>query len=157
MKITFLVVGKTSEPWAIQAIQEYEHRLKHYFSFQTVVIQTPKSASKFTPDQLKQYEAEQILSFLKPGEKMVLLDEKGSMHTSEDFAQYVQKKLNAGIRNLIFVVGGPFGFAPSVYEACDERISLSKMTLTHQMVRVLFIEQLYRAGTILRNESYHHS
>lgn len=157
MKIILLVVGKTNEGWAKTAIQEYEKRLKHYVPFQLEVIPDIKSGGKLSEDQIKTKEAELILPWLKPGDVMVLLDEKGEGFTSELFAGYLQKKMNAGIRNLIFVVGGPYGFADSVYAACKERISLSKMTLTHQMVRVLFIEQIYRAMTILKGEPYHHS
>jgi 23S rRNA (pseudouridine1915-N3)-methyltransferase len=157
MKIILLVVGKTNEAWAKTAIAEYEKRLKHYLSFQVEEIPDLKSAKNLTENQIKGREAEQILSWCKPGDVMILLDEKGEQLTSEDFAGMLQKKMNAGIRNLVFVAGGPYGFAETVYSACKDRVSLSKMTLTHQMVRVFFVEQVYRAMTILYNEPYHHS
>lgn len=157
MKVILLVVGKTTDAWANTAIAQYENRLKHYLPFQVVVIPDLKSTKNLSEDQIRQREAEQILTWNKPGDTMVLLDENGTEFGSEAFAGFLQKKMNSGIRNLIFVVGGPYGFASSVYEACRERLSLSKMTLTHQMVRVFFTEQLYRAMTILNNEPYHHS
>lgn len=156
MKVILLVVGKTTDSWAKEAIAVYEMRLKHYIPFQIEVLPDLKSTKNLTEEQVKLRESELILAWQKPGDVMVLLDENGLNFGSEDFADYVQKKMSSGIRNLIFVIGGPYGFAPSVYAACKERVSLSKMTLTHQMVRVFFTEQLYRAMTILKNEPYHH-
>jgi 23S rRNA (pseudouridine1915-N3)-methyltransferase len=157
MKVILLVVGKTSDAWAKTAIAEYEKRLRHYLPFQLEVIPDLKSARNLTEEQVKVREAESILTWNKPGDVMVLLDENGESFSSEGFAGFLQKKMNAGIRNLVFVVGGPYGFAPSVYAACREKISLSKMTFSHQMVRVFFVEQIYRAMTILNGEPYHHS
>jgi 23S rRNA (pseudouridine1915-N3)-methyltransferase len=157
MKVILLVVGKTTDAWATTAIAIYEKRLKHYIPFQIEVIPDMKSTKNLTEDQIRQREAEQILAWNKPGDALVLLDENGATFDSEEYANYLQKKMNSGIRNLIFVVGGPYGFALSVYDACREKLSLSRMTLTHQMVRVFFTEQLYRAMTILNNEPYHHS
>jgi 23S rRNA (pseudouridine1915-N3)-methyltransferase len=157
MKVILLVVGKTTDAWANAAIAVYEKRLKYYLPFQVEVLPDLKSTKSLTEEQIKQREAEQILAWYKPGDVMVLLDENGKDFSSEEYADYLQKKMNSGIRNLIFVVGGPYGFASSVYDACRERIALSRMTLTHQMVRVFFTEQLYRAMTILNNEPYHHS
>jgi 23S rRNA (pseudouridine1915-N3)-methyltransferase len=157
MKVILLVVGKTTEAWANTAIAMYEKRLKHYLPFQVEVLPEVKATKSLTEDQIKQKEAELILSWNKPGDVLILLDENGANLSSEEYADFLQKKMNSGIRNLIFVVGGPYGFAPSVYAACRERVSLSRMTLTHQMVRVFFTEQLYRAMTILNNEPYHHS
>jgi 23S rRNA (pseudouridine1915-N3)-methyltransferase len=157
MKIILLVVGKTSEEWVKNAISEYENRLKHYLPFQIEVIPDLKSTKSLTENQIKIKEGEAILSWKKPGDMMVLLDENGKMHSSESFATFLQKKMNAGIRNLIFVVGGAYGFDSAVYSATTDRISLSKMTFSHQMVRVFFIEQIYRAMTILNGEPYHHS
>lgn len=156
MKIILLVVGKTNDTWAKTAIAEYEKRLKHYLPFQIEVIPDLKSTKNFTGEQVKTREAEAILAWNKPGDVMVLLDENGEQFKSEGFAGLLQKKMNSGVRNLVFVVGGPYGFASSVYAACKKRISLSKMTFSHQMVRVFFLEQLYRAMTILSNEPYHH-
>lgn len=157
MKIILLVVGKTNDSWAKTAIAEYEKRLKHYLPFVIEVIPDLKSTKSMTEEQVKARESEFILEWNKPGDLMVLLDEKGNQYSSENFAGYLQKKMNSGIKNLIFVVGGPYGFSDSVYSACRETISLSKMTFSHQMVRVFFVEQIYRAMTILSGEPYHHS
>lgn len=157
MKVILLVVGKTNDAWAKTAIAEYEKRLKHYLPFQIEVIADLKSTKSLTEDQIKVKEAESILAWNKSGDVMVLLDEKGADYTSEGFAVLMQKKMNAGVRNLIFVVGGPYGFDSAVYAAVKEKISLSRMTFSHQMVRVFFVEQIYRAMTILNNEPYHHS
>jgi len=157
MKVILLVVGKTNDAWAKTAIAEYEKRLKHYLPFQIEVVPDLKSTKNLTEDQVKAKEAESILSWNKSGDVMVLLDENGEQYSSEGFAALMQKKMNAGVRNLIFVVGGPYGFDASVYAAVKEKISLSRMTFSHQMVRVFFVEQIYRAMTILNNEPYHHS
>jgi 23S rRNA (pseudouridine1915-N3)-methyltransferase len=156
MKIVLLVVGKTNDVWAKGALGEYENRLKHYIPFQVEVIPDLKSTKNLTEEQIKAREAEAILAWSKPGDLMVLLDENGEEFSSEGFAVLLQRKMNAGIRNLVFVVGGPYGFAPSVHAVCKEKVSLSKMTFSHQMIRVIFAEQLYRAMTILSNEPYHH-
>jgi 23S rRNA (pseudouridine1915-N3)-methyltransferase len=157
MKIILLVVGKTNAAWIKTAVAEYESRLKHYIPFQIEVIPDLKTTRNLTEEQIKQKEAEAILAWNKPGDVMVLLDENGEEYTSEVFAAYLQKKMNSSIRNLILVVGGPYGFAPSVFESAREKISLSKMTFSHQMVRVFIVEQIYRAMTILHGEPYHHS
>lgn len=157
MKIILLVVGKTTDTWVQTAISLYETRIKHYLPFELVVIPTIKTAKNLTEDQVKEKEGQAILGWIKPGDAMVLLDEKGMTLTSEGFADRLQKKMNAGVRNLVFVVGGPYGFSPAVYDAVSERMSLSALTLTHQMVRILFIEQVYRAMTILKGEPYHHA
>ncbi len=156
MKIIFLVVGKTNEKWVETAIDAYEKRIKHYAPFQIEVIPEVKAAKSLTEDQVKAKEAESILPWVKPENCVILLDERGETYTSEGFATLLQKKMNAGVKNLIFVVGGPYGFSQTVYDAVKERLSLSSMTLTHQMVRVLFVEQVYRAMTILKGEPYHH-
>jgi 23S rRNA (pseudouridine1915-N3)-methyltransferase len=156
MKITLLVVGKTNESWLQTGIVTYEKRLKHYLPFQMEVIPELKTTKNLTEDQIRQKEAESILAAIKPGDSLVLLDEKGDSFTSEAFAGYLQKRMNAGIRNLVFVVGGPYGFSPAVYQAANESISLSEMTFSHQMVRLFFVEQLYRAMTIIKGEPYHH-
>ncbi|HBL72827.1 MAG TPA: 23S rRNA (pseudouridine(1915)-N(3))-methyltransferase RlmH [Bacteroidales bacterium] len=157
MKIILLVVGKTTDTWVQTAISLYEARIKHYLPFELVVIPTIKTAKNLTEDQVKEKEGQAILGWIKPGDAMVLLDEKGMTLTSEGFADRLQKKMNAGVRNLVFVVGGPYGFSPAVYDTVSERLSLSALTLTHQMVRILFIEQVYRAMTILKGEPYHHA
>lgn len=157
MKIILLVTGKTTDSYSKAAIAEYEKRLKHYLPFEIVVIPDIKNAKNLSQDMIKSKEAVQILKYNKLSDVMVLLDERGKSFTSEQFSQYLQKKMNSGIGNLIFVIGGPYGFDKSVYDAAPERISLSKMTFSHQMVRVFFVEQIYRAMTILKGEPYHHS
>lgn len=155
MNITLLVVGKTDEKYLQEGIDVYTKRLKHYVNFDLVVIPALKDQKGATPDEVKEREAALILKHTAKSDRIVLLDEHGTEHTSTGFAQYLQKQMNAGIRNLTFVIGGAFGFAPSVYAAASDKVSLSKMTFNHQMVRLFFAEQLYRAFTILNHEPYH--
>ena len=155
MNIKLIVVGKTDEKYLQQGIDVYVTRLKHYVNFEMVVIPALKDQKGASPDEVKEREASLLLRQLEKCDRVVLLDEHGEQHTSVDFAQYLQKQMNAGVRNLAFVVGGAFGFAPSVYAAASGKVSLSKMTFNHQMVRLFFVEQLYRAFTILRHEPYH--
>lgn len=155
MNIKLLTVAKTEEKYLQEGIDIYLSRLKHYVNFEMEVIPALKDIRNATPDQIKDREAEQILHRIEKSDCVVLLDEHGRQHTSVGFSQYLQKEMNAGVRNLTFVVGGAFGFAPSVYQAANDKISLSTMTFSHQMVRLFFVEQLYRAFTILRNEKYH--
>ncbi len=155
MNIKLIVVGKTDEKYLQQGIDVYVARLKHYVNFEMVVIPALKDQKGASPDEVKEREAALLLRQLEKCDRVVLLDEHGEQHTSVDFAQYLQKQMNAGVRNLAFVVGGAFGFAPCVYAAASGKVSLSKMTFNHQMVRLFFVEQLYRAFTILRHEPYH--
>lgn len=155
MNIKLIVVGKTDEKYLQQGIDVYVSRLKHYVNFEMVVIPALKDQKGASPDEVKEREASLLLRQLEKCDRVVLLDEHGEQHTSVDFAQYIQKQMNAGVRNLAFVVGGAFGFASSVYAAASGKVSLSKMTFNHQMVRLFFVEQLYRAFTILRHEPYH--
>ncbi len=155
MKITLLVVGKTTDSRLQSLIDEYQNRLTHYVGFSMVVIPELKNAKSLSEDQQKQAEGEQILRFATPANDMVLLDEHGSEYRSLEFADYLQKKMSAG-RDVLFVVGGPYGFSPAVYQRANGKISLSRMTFSHQMIRLLFVEQIYRAMTILRGEPYHH-
>ncbi len=155
MKITLIVVGKTTDSRLQSLIDEYQNRLTHYVSFSMVVIPELKNAKSLSEDQQKQAEGEQILRFATPATDMVLLDEHGSEYRSLEFADYLQKKMSAG-RDVLFVVGGPYGFSPAVYQRANGKISLSRMTFSHQMIRLLFVEQIYRAMTILRGEPYHH-
>lgn len=157
MKVTLLLVGKTTEEYAQQAISIYTDRIKHYLSFQIEIIPDLKSTKHLSEAQIKAREADAILAWVKPENQVILLDEKGSEYTSEVFAAWMQKKMNGGTRHLVFVVGGPYGFDDRVYAAVSERLSLSKMTFSHQMVRVFFVEQIYRAMTILHGEPYHHA
>ena len=155
MNIKLIVVGKTDEKYLQQGIDVYVSRLKHYVNFEMAVFPALKDQKGASPDEVKEREAALLLRQLEKCDRVVLLDEHGEQHTSVDFAQYIQKQMNAGVRNLAFVVGGAFGFAPSVYAAASGKVSLSKMIFNHQMVRLFFVEQLYRAFTILRHEPYH--
>ncbi len=157
MKVILLLSGKTGEDYARKAIKLFEERLKHYLTFEIVYLPELKRSGKISEQEQKQREAALLEPWIKPENTLVLLDERGREYTSEAFAAYLQKKMNAGLRNLVFVGGGPYGFDESVYKRVPERLSLSKMTFSHQMVRVFFVEQLYRAMTILRGEPYHHS
>lgn len=156
MKILFLVVGKTTESYFMEAISEYANRLKHYIPFDMEVILELKNAKNLSYDQQKEREADLILKSVQPGDYIVLLDEHGKEFTSVRFSEYIERKTHAVSRRLVFIVGGPYGFSPRVYEAANEKISLSKMTFSHQMIRLIFVEQLYRAMTILNHEPYHH-
>ncbi|MBO7489627.1 MAG: 23S rRNA (pseudouridine(1915)-N(3))-methyltransferase RlmH [Bacteroidales bacterium] len=155
MNIKLLVVGKTDEKYLQEGIEVYVKRLKHYVNFELTVIPALKDQKGASPEEIKSREAALILKQLEKSDRIVLLDEHGTEHTSVGFSQYLQKQMNAGVRNLTFVVGGAFGFAPEVYAAANDKVSLSKLTFNHQMVRFFFVEQLYRAFTILRNEPYH--
>lgn len=155
MKITLLVVGKTTDTHIELLIQEYQKRLTHYIPFVLQIIPELKNTKSITPEQQKQAEGELILRAITPNTDLVLLDEHGKEFRSVEFADYVQKRMSSG-RDVVFVVGGPYGFSEGVYQRANGKISLSKMTFSHQMVRLFFVEQLYRAMTILRGEPYHH-
>lgn len=155
MKITLLVVGKTTDTHIEKLIQEYQKRLVHYVPFALTVIPELKNTKSLTSQQQKQVEGELILKYITPSTDMILLDERGTEFRSIEFADYIQKKMSSG-RDIVFVVGGPYGFSESVYQRANAKISLSKMTFSHQMVRLFFVEQIYRAMTILRSEPYHH-
>ncbi len=155
MNITLLVISKTDIAYLQQGIDEYCKRLKHYVNFKLEVIPALKDQKGASPEEIKEREAVLLLKKLQDTDRIVLLDEHGKEHTSVGFSQYLQKQMNAGIRSLVFVVGGAFGFAPSVHEVAHDKISLSQMTFNHQMVRLFFVEQLYRAFTILHHEPYH--
>lgn len=156
MKILLLVVGKTDSKLMAQATDEYIRRLSHYVSFEIEVIPDVRIGSKTSPEQQKEMEGREILARLRPSDSVVLLDERGREYSSMEFASYLQKKMLSGIRRLVFVVGGPYGFSTAVYDAATERISLSRMTFSHQMIRLFFIEQIYRAMSILNHDPYHH-
>lgn len=155
MNIRLLMIGKTDEKYLQEGIEVYVKRLKHYVNFELVVIPALKDQKGASPEDIKLREAVLILKQLEKSDRVVLLDEHGTEHTSVGFSQYIQKQMNAGIRNLTFIIGGAFGFAQEVHSAANDKVSLSKMTFNHQMVRLFFVEQLYRAFTILRNEPYH--
>ncbi|HZJ37260.1 MAG TPA: 23S rRNA (pseudouridine(1915)-N(3))-methyltransferase RlmH [Gillisia sp.] len=156
MTIKLLGIGKTDHP-AIQNLTEvYINRLQFYNKFEFELIPDIKKVKNLNENQQKQKEGELILSKLIASDFVVLLDEGGKQFTSEAFSEYIQKRLNSGLKKLVFVIGGPYGFSEAVYNRADSTISLSKMTFSHQMVRLFFTEQLYRAFTILKNEPYHH-
>lgn len=155
MKITLLVVGKTTDTHIETLIQEYQKRLTHYIPFALHVIPELKNTKALTTEQQKQVEGELILHAITPATDLILLDEHGKEFRSIEYADYLQKKMSAG-RDVVFVVGGPYGFSEAVYQRSNSKISLSKMTFSHQMVRLFFVEQVYRAMTILRGEPYHH-
>ena len=152
MKIALIVIGKTDAGYFVEAINEYKNRLVHYIPFEMEVIPDIKNVKNLSESQQKEREGDLILKALQPGDYLVLLDEKGKEFTSVQFSTYIERKT----KRLVFVVGGPYGFSDAVYKAAAEKISLSKMTFSHQMIRLIFIEQLYRAMTILNNEPYHH-
>lgn len=155
MKITLLVVGKTTDIHIDSLIQEYLKRLTHYVPFALQVIPEIKNTKALTPEQQKQAEGELILRAVAPNTKMILLDEHGKEFRSIEYAEYLQKVMLSG-QDMVVAVGGPYGFSDAVYQRANGKISLSKMTFSHQMVRLFFVEQTYRAMTILRGEPYHH-
>jgi 23S rRNA (pseudouridine1915-N3)-methyltransferase len=156
MTIKLIVLGKTDSSRLIELIDEYQNRLKHYIKFEIETIPDIRNNKNLSETQQKEKEGEAILSKLNTTDFLVLLDENGKQYTSVEFSGYLQKKMNSGLKQLVLVVGGPYGFSDAVYQKCQDKISLSKMTFSHQMVRLFIVEQLYRAFTILRNEPYHH-
>ena len=156
MKITLLVIGKTEADYLKKGIDVYLKRLEHYLPFSLEVIPALKNTKNLTEEQQKQKEGELILTQIKPGDYLVLLDENGKQFSSVKFAGYIEKMMIAGTRSMIFVIGGPYGFSEQVYQKANSKISLSEMTFSHQMVRLIFVEQVYRAMTILKGEPYHH-
>lgn len=156
MKVTFLVVGRTIDKHLTTLINDYAERVKHYIPFEMVVVPELKNTKALSAEQQKERESELLQKQLRPGDHIVLLDEGGREFRSMEFAAYLEKKQAQAARRLVFIVGGPYGFAPAIYALANEKVSLSKMTFSHQMVRLFFVEQLYRAMTILRGEPYHH-
>ena len=156
MNIKLLAIGKTDDKNLQALLNEYIKRLTFYVKFDLEVIPDVKNAKNMSIDQQKEKEGNLLLAKVGSGDWVLLLDEKGKKYTSLQFADFLQKRMNSGIKNLIFVIGGPYGFSPEVYARANGKISLSDMTFSHQMVRLFFVEQLYRGYTILRNEPYHH-
>ncbi|QEC52629.1 23S rRNA (pseudouridine1915-N3)-methyltransferase [Anseongella ginsenosidimutans] len=156
MRIKLIQAGKTEEKFLREGVELFEKRLKHYISFQTLTLPALKNTRNLTEQQQKEKEGTALLDSFQPNDRIVLLDEKGKHFSSEEFAAYLNAAMNKSVQQLVFVIGGPYGFSPAVYEKAHEQISLSKMTFSHQMIRLFFTEQLYRAFTILRNEPYHH-
>tara|TARA_B110000196_G_C20860325_1_gene527034 strand:+ start:117 stop:590 length:474 start_codon:yes stop_codon:yes gene_type:complete len=156
MKILLLVIGKTDEKYLIEGMDKYRKRLKHYIGFDYEAIPDLKNRKSLSEAQQKKLEADLIIAKLKAGDKLVLLDDKGKEFSSPAFSKHLQLQMNSGIKRLVLVVGGPYGFDSSVYAKAQGKLSLSKMTFSHQMIRLFVLEQVYRAMTILKNEPYHH-
>ncbi len=156
MNIKLIAIGKTDNKNLQTLVEEYQKRLSFYIKFDLDIIADIKNAKNLSEAQQKEKEGELILSKLAPADFLILLDENGKSFGSVEFANELQKKMNAGIKTVVFVIGGPYGFSETVYQKAQQKISLSKMTFSHQMVRLFFIEQVYRGFTILRNEPYHH-
>jgi len=156
MNIKLLAVGKTDNPALQQLIDMYEKRLSYYINFELQLLPDIKKNKSLSEEQQKAKEGELILGNVASSHHLILLDERGKEFTSVAFADELQKKMNAGIKQLTFVIGGPYGFSKEVYDRANSKLSLSKLTFSHQMIRLFFVEQLYRAFTILRNEPYHH-
>lgn len=156
VKVKFVCIGKTGKSFLEEGEKEYLSRLKHYIQLERIEIPDVKNAKNLSVEQIKELEGKEISSKIQAGELLILLDEKGQTFSSNDFAQFIQKKFNAGGKGIVFVVGGAYGFSDEIYALATAKISLSTMTFSHQMVRMIFLEQLYRAMTILKGEPYHH-
>ena len=157
MKIKLLAIGKTDSKDLQPLIEEYSKRLSFYVSFNFEIIPDIKNAKNLSKKQQKIAEGNELLKRIEKSDTIIILDEKGKTFSSVEFSVFLQKKMNSGLKNLIFIIGGPYGFSEEIYQRANAKISLSTMTFSHQMVRLFFIEQLYRGFTILRNEPYHHS
>jgi len=156
MTIKLIAIGKTDSVSLQDLIKEYENRLKHYVRFELDIIPDIKNVKNLSETQQKEKEGDLILKKLNATDVLILLDENGKQFGSVEFADFLQKKMNSGIKQLVLVIGGPYGFSDAIYTKAQAKISLSKMTFSHQMVRLFILEQLYRAFTILKNEPYHH-
>lgn len=157
MKIRLIVVGKTQQSYVKEGFEIFRKRLINYLPFEEVIIPTLKNTKSFSPDDFRKKEGELILKKIESSDYNILLDENGKSFSSVDFAAVIQKKMNMGLKAVNFIVGGAYGFSPEVYQSANEKISLSKMTFSHQIIRVIFMEQLYRAFTIIKNEPYHNT
>jgi len=156
MKICLLVIGKTDESYLQKGIEIFLKRIPHYIPFEMKIIPDLKNSKNMSEDQQKEREGELILQQVTTADELILLDENGNEFSSVEFARFLEKKMVSGIKRLFFVIGGPYGFSQAVYSRANGKTSLSKMTFSHQMVRLIFAEQLYRAMTILKGEPYHH-
>lgn len=156
MKVTLLVVGKTDTAYLREGIDEYTRRLKRYVNFEIEIIPDIKKAGTMATELQKTREGEQILMKDSAGKELHLFDENGEMLSSKEFAGFLEKKMLGGLKELVFVIGGPYGFSQEVYKRANSKISLSRLTFSHQMARLLCVEQIYRAFTILKGEPYHH-
>ena len=156
MKVLLLMIGKTNQESLQQLIQDYINRLQHYVNFETYIIPELKNIKNLPVTEQKEKEAELILKYIENQDNVILLDEKGKQYSSLAFAEFINSKMNSSIKRMVFVVGGPFGFSKRIYDRANSMISMSPMTFSHQMIRLIFTEQLYRAMTIIRGENYHH-
>lgn len=156
MNITFLVVGKTDKDYINAAVNEYFKRVKHYINFEAKELKDIKNSKNLTTAQQNKLEGEKILAEIQTSDFLVLLDENGKELTSKEFASFIEKQSVSGLKNLVFLVGGPYGFSEDVYKRANYKLSLSRMTFSHQLVRAIFAEQLYRALSIINNDPYHH-
>ncbi|MFC2137251.1 23S rRNA (pseudouridine(1915)-N(3))-methyltransferase RlmH [Bacteroidota bacterium] len=156
MRITLLQVGKTNDKKLNELIKKYESRINHYIRFEIVDIPDTKFSKKLNLENIKAREGELIEKRILPGSFVILLDERGKQHSSKKFADYIQHKMNLSVKQLVFIIGGAYGFSDKVYEIANDKIALSEMTFSHQIVRLLFMEQLYRAFSIIKGEPYHH-
>jgi 23S rRNA (pseudouridine1915-N3)-methyltransferase len=157
MKITLVLTGKTEIDYVQQGSEEYSKRIKRYNSFEIVSVPDIKNAKSLSIEQYKQKEAENQVKYLQNADLIILLDEFGKEYTSVELSRYIESRIQASVKHMVFVVGGAYGFAPEIKKMSHHSISLSQLTFPHQLVRLLFLEQLYRAFTIMRNEKYHHS
>lgn len=156
MKIEVIAIGRTQSKYLVEGIENYVDRIGHYVPFSLTVLPDLKSTKSLSEDQQKQREGQMMLDFFQTSDAVILLDERGKELTSREFAAFIDRKMVSGLKRLVFVIGGPYGFSQEVYQRADGKISLSRMTFSHEMVRLFFIEQVYRAMTILRGEPYHH-
>jgi 23S rRNA (pseudouridine1915-N3)-methyltransferase len=155
MKIRLLMVGKTKEQFTEEGYLFYKKRIVNYLTFDDMIIPGLRNSRNFSPEEFKQKEGEILLKTKKDDDFVTLLDERGKTFSSNEFAQFMQQRMNSGIKTLTFIIGGAYGFSEEVYKAANAKIALSTLTFPHQLVRIIFAEQLYRAMTILRNEPYH--
>lgn len=155
MKITLLTVGKTTFPFVKEGCDIFIKRIKHYISFESIEIPELKNTSSLSKDQIKEREGELIMKHIKGTDKVILLDERGKTFSSVEWSREIEREMISGTKAMVFVVGGAYGFSEAVYQRCDAKLSLSKMTFSHQIIRLFFIEQLYRAFTIIKGEPYH--
>ena len=156
VKITLLLVGATDKKYLIEGIEDYQKRLIHYLPFEIRILADIKNSRHLSADQQKEREGKALLDLVSSGDELVLLDVEGAEYSSPGLANWIEKRMLSGTKQVLFVVGGPYGFSDAVYKRADSKMSLSKLTVPHQLVRLLFIEQLYRAMTIIKGEPYHH-
>ena len=157
MNVRLINIGKTTVPYLKEGELVYEKRLKHYLNFERIDLKEVKTSKNQSNALLKKSEAELLLKMIKPKDIVIILDEKGDQYSSENFSKWLNNKEIRGLKQLVFIIGGAYGFDKSIYDRANEKLSISKMTFSHQMIRLLFLEQLYRAKTILNGEKYHHS